>query len=95
MSFTLTRTSNIVGISSGICNGLAHFPTPTPKEKKLNLKKFLIFSAKTLYPKNFLYFGMRPDLTYCHNYLSYLKNFLLFPPQKSTVAHLPTLNPKQ
>ena len=34
-----------------------------PQNKKKYLRKFLIFSRKKLYPKNFIYFRTEPNLT--------------------------------
>ena len=42
--------------SSEYCNYLAHFPKPSPKQKKLSQKNFLYF-----FEKKFLYFGMNAD----------------------------------
>ena len=38
---------------------------------------------KKLYPKKFLYFGMKPELTYYHNSSFPLKNFLYFLEKKT------------
>ena len=65
-----------------LSNTSTPLPPPFPPSRK-----------KNIYPKNFLCFEMKPDLTYYHNSSLTLKNFLYFP-EKKTLAYFPTPSPK-
>ena len=67
IKFNVTYDNQTHHDSSEICSGLAHFPKPNVKLKKIYLKKFPKFSQTKLYLKNFLYFGKVPNLTYYQN----------------------------
>ena len=54
-----------------------------PQNIKNYPKKMSYVVWKKLYPKKFLYFGMKPDLTYYNNSSFPLKNFLHFLEKKT------------
>ena len=65
---------------------LGYLPT---QAQNLPYNNFLYFMKK-LHLKNFLYFGMKPDLTYYHNYLLTLKNLLYFIEETNIQSHFVT-----
>ena len=68
--------------------------TKSEKQKNLPWKNFLYF-LKQLCSKNFLYHGMKPDLTYYDNSLLPLKNFLYFLAKKKKASPLSRPKPEK
>lgn len=73
LCFTPSQVKIVVNIGVTLAN------VQPQAKKKLSLKNFLYFQEK-LNPKHLLYFGMKPDLTYCLN---------LSRPWKNNFLHLP------